>query len=80
MINGTEAALGQEQSDSQQHVLFSRHSHPFVSENIGETSLTVDEQLMLLKSRCPLITFMPKKLDKHSIKEKCCFKCGLAKY
>ena len=31
-------------------------------------SLTVDEQLMPLKSRCSFITFMPNKLDKYGIK------------
>ena len=29
--------LGQEQTDSQQYVLFSRQQHPCMSENIGET-------------------------------------------
>jgi len=28
--------LGQEQTDSQQYMLFSRHWHPCMSENIGE--------------------------------------------
>jgi len=37
MMNRTEDALGQEYiQDSQQYVLFSRHSHPSVSENICE--------------------------------------------
>ena len=31
-------------------------------------SLTVDEQLMPVKSRCPFITFMPNKPDKYGIK------------
>ena len=35
---------------------------------MGDFSLTVDEQLMLCKSRCPLITFMPNKCDKYRIK------------
>jgi len=35
--NRTEDALDQEQTDSQQYVLFSKHSQPCVSENTGET-------------------------------------------
>ena len=31
-------------------------------------SLTIDEQLMPVKSRCPFITFMPNKPDKYGIK------------
>ena len=31
-------------------------------------SLAIDEQLMPVKSRCPFITFMPKKPDKYGIK------------
>ena len=31
-------------------------------------SLTVDEQLMPLKSRCSFVTFMPNKLDKYGVK------------
>ena len=31
-------------------------------------SLTVDEQLMLLKSRCSFVTFMPNKPDKYGVK------------
>ena len=30
--------------------------------------LTIDEQLMPVKSRCPFITFMPNKPDKYGIK------------
>ena len=53
--------LGQEQTDSQQCVLFSRH----IGENV---SLTVNKQLMLLKLRCPFTTFGSKKLDECGIK------------
>ena len=35
---------------------------------MDDFSLTVDEQLMLCKSRCPLITFIPNKRDKYGIK------------
>ena len=31
-------------------------------------SLTVDEQLISVKSHCPIITFMPNKPDKYGIK------------
>ena len=31
-------------------------------------SLTVDEQLMHLKSRCSFVTFMPNNADKYSVK------------
>ena len=43
-------------------------------------SLTVDKQLMLLKSRCPFVGFMPKNPDKYGIKEKSCFKSRPANY
>jgi len=36
-INGTEDALGQVQTDSQQYVMFSKYLDPCVNENIGET-------------------------------------------
>ena len=38
------------------------------SKYICDFSLTVDEQLMPLKSRCSFITFMPNKPDKYGIK------------
>ena len=38
------------------------------SEYTCDFSLTVDEQLMPLKSRCSFITFMPNKPDKYGIK------------
>jgi len=37
MINRTKDALGKEQTDSQQYVLFSRHLHSCVGGNIDET-------------------------------------------
>ena len=43
-------------------------------------SLTVDKLLIVLKSRCPFIVFMPKKPDKYGVKENCCLKNRAAKY
>ena len=48
--------------------VFEKFSSLCQSKCVCKFFLTVDEQLMPCKSRCPLITIMPKKLDKYGIK------------
>jgi len=69
MVNQTEDALGREQTDSHQYMMFPGHSHPCVNQiYMCDFSLTADEQFMPLKTRCPFITFMLKKPRKCGIK------------
>ncbi len=48
--------------------IFTQFTENCKNTHIPDFSLTVDEQLMPLKSRCPFIMFMPNKPDKFGVK------------
>ena len=64
------SSRSQRSSDRFTHIreIYERFTSNCATKYTPESSLTVDEQLLPLKSRCKWITFMPQKPDKYGVK------------